>query len=109
MICCHSSSSTYMITGEVTTNMSRPPTTVMNKVFQNADLMWIVVSYLTGYDCTRASKPLQRPFATAAPILPLLFTFRYLTRERMEEMGIRLLSLRSQFISRSQWWSGLFQ
>eukprot|EP00603_Paraphysomonas_imperforata_P016061 CAMPEP_0114466100 /NCGR_PEP_ID=MMETSP0104-20121206/8877_1 /TAXON_ID=37642 ORGANISM="Paraphysomonas imperforata, Strain PA2" /NCGR_SAMPLE_ID=MMETSP0104 /ASSEMBLY_ACC=CAM_ASM_000202 /LENGTH=127 /DNA_ID=CAMNT_0001639413 /DNA_START=83 /DNA_END=462 /DNA_ORIENTATION=+ len=79
------------------------PNFAVNAVIQNEDLLWIVTSFLTGFESSRATSTEQRPCAStstsAAPILPLLLTFRSLRRERMQEMGIPLVSLKSQFIT----------
>mmetsp|Transcript_34858 Transcript_34858/g.65008 ORF Transcript_34858/g.65008 Transcript_34858/m.65008 type:complete len:127 (+) Transcript_34858:272-652(+) len=77
------------------------PPSPMSAVFQNEDLLWIVVSYSTGFESFRASNTKQRhsTSTSAAPILPLLMTFQSLRRARMEEMGIPLVSLKSQFVT----------
>ena len=69
-------------------------------VLHNEDLLWIVVSYMTGFETSRISSRRQRPSnASASPILPLLLTFRSLRRTRMAELSIPLLSMKSQFVT----------
>mmetsp|Transcript_3030 Transcript_3030/g.5423 ORF Transcript_3030/g.5423 Transcript_3030/m.5423 type:complete len:82 (-) Transcript_3030:665-910(-) len=50
----------------------------MNSVFENEDLMWIMVSYITGFRTSRRREANieQYPSASSDPILPLLVTFR---------------------------------
>ena len=80
----------------------------VNEVLQNEDLMWLIVGFLTGLQTSQMCSRQQNisdprstfaVTASAAPLLPLLLTFRSLRRTRMQQLGIPLVSIMSQFVT----------
>ena len=75
------------------------PSFAAGGVFDNEDLMWLITSQLTGFECGHLRSEEQLPTRDAAPLLPLLLTFRSLTRMRRVQLGIPLVSMKSQFVT----------
>jgi hypothetical protein len=67
------------------------------RVFDNEDLMWRVVELLTGFECGRKrvcsegeeeeQRPTYRDDRAAAPLLPLVLTFRSLRSAKRRQLG----------------------
>ena len=83
--------------------MTMITTSAKSTVLQNDDLMWVVVSFLTGFQtskaCSEQQFPVIDPRSHTAPLLPLLLTFPSLRRTRREQLGITLVSMKSQFVT----------